>query len=327
MSIFVILSFFDTFYGPKVFITLPNKVSEETEKEIAYYINLPSENKFIETISKEQNTKIIHLPFTIDSEWARGNKEQLLFSLMLSKNYKSEIFEQEINKVVEKLQNTPNIYKAFYKEHETFSLDPDLEDRLAVLKEILEEAYQELNQILKEISLGYYLVLGLAKAGKSSILETLRTDIFKPDIKPTLASDVIQVILEKYSFRAIDVSGQQKLRYQWWERVKKPDAIIFVIDGTHNQEKLEETKVEFNKILDRYEVNAKYQLPQRVPILICINKIDLLENIEEKKEEIRKFLDLENCSVNYKVQLTSAKTGEGIKQGFKWIFQELLKIA
>ena len=47
----------------------------------------------------------------------------------------------------------------------------------------------------------------------------------------------------------------------------------------------------------------------------------------EKIEEIMGLLELTICDLNCHLELTSAKTGEGIKEGFKWIFQELLKIA
>ncbi len=327
MSIILILSYFDPFYGPKAFISIPIKVSKDKEKEIVYFINVPSENRFIETISIEDKQKIINLPFTIHSDWARGYKEQLLISVLLDKNYKSEPFEKSISLIIKKIQNTSNIYKAFYKEQENFSLDPEIDNLTLVLNQILNEGFQNLNQVLKEISLGNFLILGLAKVGKTSILENLKTNLFNPNIKPTLATDVLKIFLENFKFRAIDVSGQKKLRNQWWERVKKPDAIIFVIDGTDPPERLKETKLEFKKILEKFKDTEEYQLSPKVPILICINKIDLIDKVEGKKEEIIEILELKTCNQNCKIQLTSAVSGVGIKEGFKWIFQELLKIA
>lgn len=327
MSILVLLSYFDPFYGPKVYLSLPVDVSKEKEKEIVYFINVPSENRFIETISMEDKQKIINLPFTIHSDWARGYKELLLISVILEKNYKSDLFENTIRTIIDKIQNTPKMYKAFYKEQENFSLDPEIDIIQSILKDILHEGYQELNQVLKEVSLGNFLVLGLAKVGKTTILENLRTNVFNPNIKPTLAADVLKIFLDTFQFRAIDVSGQLKLRDRWWERVKKPDAIVFVVDGTDPPERLEETKMEFNKILDRFKETEEHQLSPKTPILICINKIDLLENSEGKVEEIKNLLELESCEFDCHLELTSAKTGEGIKKGFKWVFQELLKIA
>ena len=327
MSILLILSYFDPFYGPKAFISLPIDITKEKEKEITYFINVPSEDKFIETISFVDKQKIINFPFTIRSDWARGYKEQLLLSVILDKNYKSEVFEKSIKNIVKTIQSAPNLYKAFYKEQENFSLDPDIDDVLKILNDLLLNGYQALNQDLKEISLGNFLVLGLAKVGKTSILENLKSNVFNPNIKPTLATDVLKVILETFKFRAIDVSGQKKLRYQWWERVRKPDAIIFVVDGTHSIEELKESKSEFHKILEHYREDNENQLDSNVPILVCINKVDLIDDKEGRKNEIFTIMEIENCCAINKVQLTSAVTGEGIKEGFKWIFQELLKIA
>jgi GTPase SAR1 family protein len=80
-------------------------------------------------------------------------------------------------------------------------------------------------------------------------------------------------------------------------------------------------------VLDRFKDTEEYQLSSKVPILVCVNKIDLIDKLEGKKEEIIELFDLNLCELNCNLELTSAVTGEGIKEGFKWIFQELLKIA
>ena len=59
-------------------------------------------------------------------------------------------------------------------------------------------------------------------------------------------------------------------------------------------------------------------------MLICGNKVDLLDS--PSTQEIEKVLTPEKFGINYKLQLTSAKTGAGVLEGFKWLMQELLKI-
>jgi GTPase SAR1 family protein len=145
-------------------------------------------------------------------------------------------------------------------------------------------------------------------------------------MKPTLALHVIKILFENKIFRTIDVSGQKQLRSQWWSYTKTPDAIIFVIDINDHADRLKEVKSEFSKLEARVS-SKKEGINRNIPILICFNKIDLIDNINKKKSEIMEILPLESTNLNYKVQLTSAKEGTGITEGIKWIFKELLKIS
>ena len=165
---------------------------------------------------------------------------------------------------------------------------------------------------------------------KTSIIKRLKEEVFTPYVKPTLAITLLELILESYKFTVIDVSGQKRLRNQWWEHTKKPNAIIFVLDMNNmmkERARLEETQEEFQKILKKYHETGEQSLPLKTPLLICVNKIDLIENFDPNNHEIASMLRLETFRGNIMIQFTSAITGVGIEEGFKWLVTELIKIS
>lgn len=321
------MSFFDEYYGPKVQDSYSSKLSDFLRKRIEEFMNFEVEDMFIEGIIAEEEAKIININFSIPSEWARGGKQDLMLSVIVDKNYRSDIFHNLLKETSEKIKNIPNIYKLFNKGKKG-ELEPNEKAQLEKrLKSVLGEGLNKVKEIERKPNMGVFLVLGLYKVGKTSIINTIKDNVFNPKIRPTLTINILEVVLDKYMFKTIDVSGQKRLRDQWWSYTHHPDAIIFVVDGTAKAPLLEETKVEFEKILSRFDREDKGKINENTPILICLNKIDLLDNIEEQKEMCFDLLDLKTHPLNYNFQLTSAVTGEGIEKGFKWIIEELLKFA
>jgi len=320
---YLILSYFNQIFGPQVFASIPGDLPEKLTEYVLKYMNINIDEGFLEGFTPDQNFKIINYVFKIPSEWARGKLEIVMLSLCVEKNYKFEMFQDNLKEFGSKLKKKPHIYKVFHtKEH---SEDSQIEVLLGIIKKNLSDNYKKVKKIVENPNLGIFLTLGLSKAGKSTILNYLRTNAFK-DMKPTLALEVIKMMIDKKIFRSVDVSGQKKLRSQWGTFKKNPDAIIFVIDINDPLERLKEAKYEFSKIQERIS-NKNDDIRAKTPILICLNKIDLAENLEQKQSQITELLGLKNSKINFKVQLTSAKEGTGIKDGFKWIFQELLKLA
>ncbi|TFG00073.1 MAG: GTP-binding protein [Promethearchaeota archaeon] len=287
-------------------------------------MNINVEKGIIVGISTTLEIKIISYPFVIPSDWGRGHVEMLMISLVVDKNYRSELFQDVIDELSERILECPNIYKAFYKDNPEYSAKKGIKEAVSNLNNILSNNYKNIEKIIENPNLGIFLTLGLSKAGKSTLLHYLKTNAFK-NMKPTLALQVIKILIDNKIFRTIDVSGQKRLRNQWWSYTKKPDALIFVIDINDSPEGLREAEREFSKIKNRI-LNESSQLTNTIPLLICLNKIDLIDDAEKKKSKIIDILDLKNSKLNYNVQLTSAKDGIGITDGFKWIFQELLKI-
>lgn len=323
----LVLTYFDSKIGPKVFLSLPNDISPKISNSILKIMNLEVEEGFLEVSIVEEQVKVINYLFEVESDWARGKRDMIMLSVVVDKNYKTEIFHDIMMNVVESIKGIEDCFKGFYKDNETHRDDPNIDEILSKMKRIVLNGRDDFKNALENPNLGIFLVLGLSGVGKTSILESLKNNLFKKDVKPTLALNVLEMILDNNLFKMVDVSGQKMLRNQWWTYTKRPDAIIFVLDANDTPARLIESKFEFDKLMTRFTESEKYQLSNTIPLLLCINKIDLIKNPDAKKDEIIKILNPDGYDINYHIELTSAATGTGLKEGFKWIFQQLLKIA
>ena len=116
----------------------------------------------------------------------------------------------------------------------------------------------------------------------------------------------------------IDLGGQIDFRGMWNQINEKADALVFVIDSTDTV-RLQEAKDIFYNI-----VNA--QINENIPVLILLNKIDLPTRMS-RSDFIREF-DLVNVTGNitWTCYETSAKTGEGVFDAFRWFIQKLKEV-
>lgn len=112
----VALSYFHRKIGPLVFYSYPeNMLDEQLSARIANIMDQTVSEGFF-THSFEKNSSNNYY-FEIYSDWARGNKEMLMVSIIFDQQINSEI-EQNVNALctefLEKLLSNEEIYTAFY---------------------------------------------------------------------------------------------------------------------------------------------------------------------------------------------------------------------
>ncbi len=173
---------------------------------------------------------------------------------------------------------------------------------------------------------GKILMVGLSKVGKSSIVKRLAHDLYDPNIKPTLGSNIIKIFLEEMNFQIFDMGGQEKLRSQWFRQFPHFSAIIFVVNLTQSEKMWEETKKEFQHVHKYYFQDLG--ISAQTPLLILGNKLDLLSeprgNHNTEIQQLVSHLELNVLPVNYHVGLTSALNNEGIIPNFKWLVRNYI---
>ena len=162
------------------------------------------------------------------------------------------------------------------------------------------------------------LVVGLQSVGKSSIIKRIMDLSFDTKLRPTLGFQVFNFIMEKVNFRIFDAPGQEKLRDTWYDTKLNPQAIVFVVDLSSTNEIQQISKKEFDRIVEFYITNSSNK---KMPILILGNKMDLNPNKDLMLNDI--FWNVGD--LNYHFGYCSAKTTEGIKENFGWIFAEFIK--
>ena len=164
------------------------------------------------------------------------------------------------------------------------------------------------------------LMFGLDGAGKTSILYQFKlSDLVK-------TTQTIGFNLETINFKDLfltiwDIGGynifyDNECRILYKHYFQNTDGIIFVID-CNDKERFGKANQALLEIINNEEL-------KNIPLLIFGNKQDL--NEASPPNELIRFLGVEGIKNNkWFLQGSSALNGRGIKEGFDWLINELLK--
>eukprot|EP01006_Ploeotia_vitrea_P000428 TRINITY_DN103035_c0_g1_i1.p1 TRINITY_DN103035_c0_g1~~TRINITY_DN103035_c0_g1_i1.p1 ORF type:complete len:743 (+),score=79.72 TRINITY_DN103035_c0_g1_i1:82-2310(+) len=156
------------------------------------------------------------------------------------------------------------------------------------------------------------VLLGLDSSGKTSILNTLRTGQPGATI-PTVGFSTEKIPYRNHAIVMWDVGGQEKLRHYWSNFLQNTDAIIFVVD-TADHERLQETKVELEKI--------EQATPPTTPILILANKQDI--NSAVPVTSLLSFYSFANTR-QWLLRGCSCEDVSGLIEGLDWVINAINK--
>ena len=117
------------------------------------------------------------------------------------------------------------------------------------------------------------LIIGLDYAGKSTILEAIKTEFTKkqgisPDkIHPTIGMNLARITHKGRSVVFWDLGGQLKMRSMWERYYDEASAVIFVLDAS-DMARLEEAR-------RAYDTVRNHPTLRLVPLILFGNKSDL----------------------------------------------------
>ncbi|MFX1390397.1 MAG: hypothetical protein ACFE9Z_10070 [Promethearchaeota archaeon] len=262
MKTVVALSYFHRKIGPIVFNSYPRDVlGKELSLKIANIMDQQfSEGFFTHSF---ENLKSLNYYFEIQSEWARGNKEMLMVSVILDQQISTEV-EEKISvfctEFSEQLQSNEEIYTAFY------------------INDINNFDEEDQEKIKKNEALIGAWVVNLYWA----IIEDTREKTEEEEIAVLLNDKHIFMILERLSEGPISLEGLRE-----WFIESFPDKnfneIIEILDGRQfifiNQIGLVEKYVLLVK-----EVNAE-RIPPDSVIEYIDDKPELIELLLPKVQE------------------------------------------
>jgi small GTP-binding protein len=158
------------------------------------------------------------------------------------------------------------------------------------------------------------VILGLQNAGKTTILYRLSLGQLV-STQPTIGSNVEEISHNNVKFQAWDLGGQETMRSVWDVYYINTDAIIYVIDSA-DVDSYEESKVEFLKLMQHEELKLS-------TILIYANKQDL--DSAKPISDLVSIYGLDKIKDKvWHIQPCSAKTGEGLMAGLKWLSEQLI---
>jgi len=158
------------------------------------------------------------------------------------------------------------------------------------------------------------LMVGLDAAGKTTILYRLRLGK-EVEVNPTIGFNMETIKVGKIDFATWDVGGGDKIRLIWRHYAKDCSCFIFVIDST-DKDRIDLAKKELHRVF-REEVWKDVKL-----WLILANKKDVEDCLTPG--QITEILELDKFENKiWRVQATSGKTGEGLKEAFDWMADTL----
>ncbi|KAI9112013.1 hypothetical protein K1719_016909 [Acacia pycnantha] len=164
----------------------------------------------------------------------------------------------------------------------------------------------------------HVLILGIDKAGKTTLLEKLKSTYsnlegLPPDrIVPTVGLNIARIEVSNAKLVFWDLGGQPGLRSIWEKYYEEAHAVIFVIDAACPS-RFEDSKSALEKVLRHEDL-------QGAPLLILANKQDLPEAISA--EELGRYLDLKKLDERvYMFEAASGLDGMGIKGSVEWLVE------
>uniref|UniRef100_J3LPF7 Uncharacterized protein n=2 Tax=Oryza brachyantha TaxID=4533 RepID=J3LPF7_ORYBR len=166
----------------------------------------------------------------------------------------------------------------------------------------------------------HVLILGVDKAGKTTLLEKIKSTYLKgegltPDrIVPTVGLNIGRIEDANAKLVFWDLGGQVGLRTIWEKYYQEAHAIIYVIDAAAASS-FEDAKSALEKVLRHEDLKG-------APLLIFANKQDLAGVITD--EELARYLHLKELDERpYMFQAVSAYDGRGIKSGIDWVVEQM----
>ncbi|CAA2997346.1 ADP-ribosylation factor-related 1 [Olea europaea subsp. europaea] len=162
----------------------------------------------------------------------------------------------------------------------------------------------------------HVLILGIDKAGKTTVLEKLKSQYCNVEglpadrIVPTVGLNIGRVELSNTKLIFWDLGGQPGLRSIWEKYYEEAHAVIYVVDAA-SPSRFEDSKSALEKVLQHEDL-------QGAPLLIIANKQDRAE--AASAEELSRYLDLKKLDERlYTFQAVSAIDGLGIKESVNWL--------
>lgn len=166
----------------------------------------------------------------------------------------------------------------------------------------------------------HVLILGIDKAGKTTLLEKLKSlysnlEGLPPDrIVPTVGLNIGRVEVGNSKLVLWDLGGQLGLRSIWEKYYEEAHAVIYVIDATCPS-RFEDSKSALEKVLRHEDLLG-------APLLILANKQDRSGAVSS--EELARYLDLKKLDERlHKCEAISAHDGMGIKESLDWLVEAM----
>ncbi|CAL0301188.1 unnamed protein product [Lupinus luteus] len=164
----------------------------------------------------------------------------------------------------------------------------------------------------------HVLILGIDKAGKTTLLEKMKSVYSNVEglphdrIVPTVGLNIGRIEVANSKLVFWDLGGQAGLRSIWEKYYEEAHAVVFVVDASCPS-RFEDAKSALEKVLRHEDLRG-------APLLILANKQDLPEAVSS--EELTRYLDLKKLDERvFMFEAVSAYDGMGIRESAEWLVE------
>lgn len=154
----LVFTYFHQIKGPSVLMSYPNeKLEGDIINRLLKFFDLEIDETFFEIVLITKKKKIINFNFEIPSEWARGKKEFVMLSLIMKREYESELVYAFIVDASYKILKTKNVFKALYKDDDfrnsnDIEIDITYEQIRKILFDCLTSLISRIEDIIKGVN-------------------------------------------------------------------------------------------------------------------------------------------------------------------------------
>ncbi len=164
-------------------------------------------------------------------------------------------------------------------------------------------------------------VFGLDNAGKTSLMRLLATGKFDHNyFPPTKKFRITNIKLESGTKLVMwDMPGQQIFRPDWLRGAQASNLLLFLLDSA-DKTRFPEAKQELWNMLKLYDL-------QDLPLVLLVNKVDLLGETSNINQEIMTNFDLDKLiEREYTIISTSLPIRKGVNNLLDWMDVQVTKL-
>ncbi|KAG7156159.1 ADP-ribosylation factor-like protein 4C [Homarus americanus] len=170
----------------------------------------------------------------------------------------------------------------------------------------------------------HVVLVGLDSSGKTTVLFRLRYGQYVNAV-PTVGFNTEKVRAGGGHWLVWDVGGAERVRPLWRSYTRATDALIFVVDSSSCEERLEENRVELQRLTKQQTAQCVALNRARPPLLVLANKQDLPGAREP--QHLAKAMGLPELpdTQPWAVAPACAVTGEGLDEAMALLYQLVTK--
>ena len=177
------------------------------------------------------------------------------------------------------------------------------------------------NNDLRELKI---MIIGSSGGGKTSFVQRWTKGEFSDDYKATIISDfgfkIFNYKDDLYRIQLWDIGGQDKSSSMAKIFARDSHGCIVVTDISIN-----ETPAEILKWKEIISDESAFIENEKIPFLLIGNKIDLIEDDEDKKKIEEKTKEMAKNFGFLKYFLTSAKEGINVDESMKFLLEYIIE--